>query len=177
MLSFENDYSEGAHPKILARLAETNLEQQPGYGEDGYTLSAAGKIRAACECPGADVYFLAGGTQTNRTVISALLHTTEGAVCADTGHIACHEAGAVESTGHKVIPLPGRDGKLQAEDLRALLRRFYADPAHAHMVWPGMATPRNTAPCIPVRSWKPCPPCAGNTACPCSWTGRGWATA
>ena len=139
MLSFENDYSEGAHPKILARLAETNLEQQPGYGEDGYTLSAAGKIRAACECPGADVYFLAGGTQTNRTVISALLHTTEGAVCADTGHIACHEAGAVESTGHKVIPLPGRDGKLQAEDLRALLRRFYADPAHAHMVWPGMA--------------------------------------
>lgn len=138
ILSFENDYSEGAHPLLLQRLTETNLDQQPGYGGDEYTLSAVDKIRAACECPGAEVFFLSGGTQANRTVISALLHSTEGVVCADTGHIFCHEAGAVESTGHKVIPLPGQDGKLRAEDLEKSLRAFYADPTAAHMVYPGM---------------------------------------
>ncbi len=139
MLFFENDYSEGAHPRVLQSLLETNLTPQPGYGEDGFTAAAREKIRAACQCPQADVYFIAGGTQANMTVIRAYLHPTEGVVAADTGHIACHEAGAVESTGHKVLTVPGHEGKMDAGDLENLLKAFYADPNHAHMVWPGMA--------------------------------------
>ncbi len=139
MLSFENDYSEGAHEEVLRRLMETNRVQQVGYGEDEYSLSAADKIRAACQAPEADVFFLVGGTQTNAVVISSVLHATEGVVSAVTGHVNQHEAGAIEYTGHKVIPLPAHEGKMDAEELRALLRTFYADPAHPHMVYPGMA--------------------------------------
>ncbi len=137
MLSFENDYSEGAHPLILQAFLDTNFVQQPGYGEDEYTKSAREKIRAACLCPQADVYFLAGGTQTNAVVLSALLDSTEGVAAVNTGHIAVHEAGAIEFTGHKVLPLPERDGKMDAGDLQRLLSDFYADPTHPHMVWPG----------------------------------------
>ena len=138
MLSFENDYSEGAHPRVLQRLAETNLEQQPGYGEDAFCQSAKEKIRAACGCPDAEIFFLVGGTQTNQVVIDGLLDGTEGVVSARTGHVNCHEAGAIEYTGHKVIPLPEHAGKLCAAELEALLRDFYADPSHSHMVYPGM---------------------------------------
>ena len=138
MLSFENDYSEGAHEEILRRLMETNRVQQVGYGEDEYSQSAKEKIRAACQAPDADVFFLTGGTQTNAVVIDSLLHKTEGVVSATTGHVNQHEAGAIEYTGHKVIPLPGYEGKMRAADLRALLTAFYADPSHPHMVFPGM---------------------------------------
>lgn len=139
MLSFENDYAEGAHEQVLRRLMETNLEQQPGYGEDAYCQSAKEKIRAACQCPQADIYFLVGGTQTNLAAIDGLLGPCQGVVSAQTGHINQHEAGAIEYTGHKVLPLPAHDGKLDARELRAFLEGFYADPSHAHMVWPGMA--------------------------------------
>ena len=115
MLSFRCDYSEGAHPEILRRLTETNLEQLPGYGSDSYTSSARQKILQQCACPDGEVYFLAGGTQTNATVISALLREYEGAVAVQTGHIAVHEAGAVEFTGHKVLVIEGKDGKMDAE--------------------------------------------------------------
>ena len=138
MLSFENDYSEGAHEEILRRLMETNRVQQVGYGEDEYSQSAKEKIRAACQAPDADVFFLTGGTQTNAVVIDSLLHKTEGVVSATTGHVNQHEAGAIEYTGHKVIPLPGYEGKMRAADLRALHTAFYADPSHPHMVFPGM---------------------------------------
>ncbi len=139
MLSFASDYIEGAHPKILERLSETNFEIQPGYGEDAYCLSAKEKIREACRCPEADVYFISGGTQTNRTVISAFLRDTEGVVSAATGHVNGHEGGAIEATGHKVLTLPAPEGKLRAEDLRAYLRDFYADAdGYPHMVQPGM---------------------------------------
>lgn len=137
MLSFENDYSEGAHEAVLRRLAETNLEQQPGYGEDIYSLRAKEKIRRACGDPKADVFFLVGGTQTNLTVLDALLSGVEGVIAAETGHIGVHEAGAVEYTGHKVLALPQREGKLDAEGLRRYLAAFYADPTREHMVWPG----------------------------------------
>ena len=106
MLSFENDYSEGAHPQILQRLLETNLVQQPGYGEDEYSLRAKEKIRAACQCPDADIFFISGGTQTNGLVIRSILKPFEGVVSVVTGHINGHEAGAIEYTGHKVLPLP-----------------------------------------------------------------------
>ena len=138
MVSFTCDYNEGAHPRILERLVQTNLDQQPGYGEDACCESARQRIREAVECPGADVFFLVGGTQTNATVIDALLQRHEGVVAVESGHIAVHESGAVEASGHKVITLPAHEGKLRPEDLEDLLKRFHADPTKDHMVWPGM---------------------------------------
>lgn len=138
MLSFENDYSEGAHERILRRLAETNLEKTSGYGADPYCESARSRIRAAFGCPEADVFFLAGGTQTNQVVIDSLLAQHEGVVAATTGHVSMHEAGAIEFTGHKVLELPGHEGKLDADEVRAFVRGFYADGNHEHMVFPGM---------------------------------------
>lgn len=138
MISFESDYIAGAHPLLLQRLLETNLEPLSGYGSDPYTLSAQEKIRAACADPTADVFLLSGGTQTNALVISALLRPWEGVVAAETGHINTHEAGAIEHTGHKVLTLPQHQGKLRAAELEALLEGFYADGNHEHMVFPGM---------------------------------------
>lgn len=138
MISFENDYSTGAHPRVLEALAATNLEPAPGYGTDRFCASAAERIRAACADDTADVFFLVGGTQTNAVVISSLLAGYEGVIAADTGHIAVHEAGAIEATGHKVIALPEHDGKLRAADVATYLGTFYADETHEHMVFPGM---------------------------------------
>ena len=137
MLSFENDYSEGCHPKVLQALADTNLIQQPGYGEDEFSQRAKEKIRAACEDWAADVFFLVGGTQSNQVVLDGLLAGTEGVIAAHTGHINVHEAGAIEYTGHKVLTIPGREGKMDAKDLRGFLSAFYADPTYPHMVFPG----------------------------------------
>ena len=117
MHSFESDYTAGARVEILRRLNETNLEQLPGYGSDKYCESAKEKIRAACDCPGADIFFMVGGTQTNAVVIDSMLPSYGGVIAAQTGHISDHEAGAIEFTGHKVIALPVYDGKLRAEDV------------------------------------------------------------
>lgn len=138
MLSFTCDYTLGAHPKILERLVETNMEQLPGYGNDHYCESAKEKIRKACECPDAEIWFLSGGTQTNATVIDAVLQKYEGVISAQTGHINVHEAGAVEYTGHKVLTLPAHEGKIYAEELKILLKTFWSDGSHEHMVFPGM---------------------------------------
>lgn len=139
MLSFVNDYCENAHEAILQRLLQTNLVKKPGYGQDSDCAAAQEKIRAACACPGADVRFLVGGTQTNATVIDAVLRRYEGVIAAVSGHIAGHEAGAVEFTGHKVLTLPQHEGKLSADDLRAYMAAFRAEPSWDHMVQPGMA--------------------------------------
>ena len=138
MLFFENDYGEGAHEAVLKRLAETNGEQLSGYGTDPYCAAAREKIRAACECPEADVYFLVGGTQTNAVVISSLLRRYEGVLAAQTGHVSVHESGAIEFTGHKVLTLPQKEGKISAGCLRSWLQNFYDDESHEHMVFPGM---------------------------------------
>ena len=138
MLSFTCDYTQGAHPAILERLFATNFQQEPGYGEDVFTASAREKIRTACACPEAAVYLLVGGTQTNSTIIASLLHDVEGAVAVETGHIAVHEAGAVEYTGHKVLTMPAHEGKMDASELKAYLERFYADGSFDHMVFPGL---------------------------------------
>ncbi len=138
MISFESDYTTGAHPNILKRLTETNYEFLSGYGTDHYCESAREKIRTACECPEADVHFLVGGTQINALVISAMLHDYEGVIAADTGHVSVHEAGAIEYTGHKVLTLPHYEGKLMGKDLKDYLERFYNDGNHEHMVFPGM---------------------------------------
>ena len=138
MLSFESDYIEGAHPKILENLEKTNYEQLSGYGADIYTERAIEKIRKACCRPDAEIFFLSGGTQTNQVVISSLLRSFEGVIAAETGHISVHEAGAIEYSGHKVIQLPGHDGRLDAEELRQFLEAFYQDGNREHMVFPGM---------------------------------------
>ena len=138
MIYFNSDYLEGAHPALLEKLNETNMVQTVGYGEDEYCAAAREKIKAACQAPEADVHFLVGGTQTNTTVIAAILRPWQGVLSAVSGHINCHEAGAIESTGHKVITLPQHNGKLDAAELRALVATFYADDNHDHMVFPGM---------------------------------------
>ena len=138
MISFESDYITGAHPKVLQALIDSNLTVQSGYGADEYCASAREKIKLACNCPEADVQFLVGGTQTNATVITTMLKEYEGVISATTGHIHAHEAGAVEYSGHKILPLPHTLGKLKAEDVKALIEAFYNDEAHEHMVFPGM---------------------------------------
>ena len=137
MVSFENDYVEGAHPAVLQRLIDTNRERLPGYSADAYCARAAEKIREACACDKADVSFLTGGTQANAVVLSALLHSYEGVVAAETGHINGHEAGAIEYTGHKILALPQQAGKFSPEALERFVAGFYADENHAHMVHPG----------------------------------------
>ena len=138
MLSFESDYTEGAHPQILQKLLETNFEQHPGYGNDVYTLSAKEKIKNICQLPDADVHLLTGGTQTNQIIIDTMLESYEGVIAAQTGHVASHEAGAIEYTGHKVLTLSQTDGKINAFDLKSYLANFYQDDNHEHMVFPGM---------------------------------------
>ena len=138
MISFTCDYSEGAHPLILEAFQKTNWMQEPGYGFDRFTASAREKIRAAAQCPDAEVFLLTGGTQTNATVIDGMLRGHEGVIAAETGHIAQHEAGAVEGSGHKVLTLPQQEGKIAAADLKRYLEGFYAQSAWEHMVIPGM---------------------------------------
>jgi len=138
MLSFENDYSEGAHELVLQKLIDTNRESLPGYGNDHYCESAKEKIRKACQCPEADIYFIVGGTQTNQLVIDTMIESYEGVISAVTGHVAAHEAGAIEFTGHKVLTLPEKDGKIEADSLKNYLEVFYGDDNHDHMVFPGM---------------------------------------
>ncbi len=138
MLSFSSDYTEGAHPKILDRFIETNLVQVSGYGSDEFCESAKRKIKAALNCEEAQVYFLAGGTQSNLIVASSMLKSYEGVICAETGHIHAHEAGAIEYTGHKTLTVPQYDGKLKTSDVRALLEGFWADENRDHLVFPGM---------------------------------------
>ncbi|MBR2553011.1 MAG: aminotransferase class I/II-fold pyridoxal phosphate-dependent enzyme [Erysipelotrichaceae bacterium] len=138
MISFESDYIEGAHPSILESFEKHNYDQVPGYGFDKFTAHATELIREASGCQDADVYYLIGGTQTNQVVIDTMLQPYEGVVAPETGHIAVHEAGAVEFTGHKILTVPSHDGKMDATELRALVKGFYDDQNHEHMVFPGL---------------------------------------
>ncbi len=137
-LGFTSDYMEGAHPKILERLMETNMNKTAGYGLDIYSESARDKIRSACKAPEADVFFISGGTQTNALMIDSILRPYQGVISADTGHIGGHEAGAIEFGGHKVLTLPHKDGKLTAEAIARCIRTYEEDANHDHMVMPGM---------------------------------------
>ena len=138
MIRFECDYGEGAHPKILEALVETNLEQTEGYGLDPHCNHARELIRQACQAPEAGVEFLVGGTQANATVIASILRPYQGALCAQTGHINVHETGAVEASGHKVLPLPAKDGKITAQAIRRACETHWGDATHEHMVQPGL---------------------------------------
>lgn len=140
MIRLECDYAEGAHERVLRRLFETNLEQTPGYGEDAYCAQARARIRALCENEALDVHFLVGGTQTNATVIAAALRPHQGVIAAASGHINVHETGAIEATGHKVIAMPGTDGKLTPAAIADAAAQHCAAPGvyDEHMVLPRM---------------------------------------
>lgn len=138
MILFNSDYTEGAHPRILERLLETNMEQTVGYGEDAYCEKAREAIRAVCGAPDADVHFLVGGTQANFTVISSALRTFQGVLCAESGHINVHETGAVEACGHKVLGLPAKEGKITAEQIKKQCDLHWGDESHEHIVQPKM---------------------------------------
>jgi len=138
MISFESDYNNGAHPKVLERLIATNGEQSLCYGFDRFCDSAKEKIMKACDCPDADVFFLSGGTQTNATVIDSMLHTYEGVVAVSSAHINTHEAGAVEFTEHKIINIPEKNGKMEPHVLEKFLDDFMHDGNNVHCAYPGM---------------------------------------
>ena len=138
MIRFDSDYTEGCHPRVLDALVRTNMEQTPGYGLDEHCERARALIRSVCAAPEADVHFLVGGTQTNATVIAAALRPWQGVLSPDTGHINCHETGAIEAGGHKVLTLPHENGKITAEQLRRAVDALRADWNYEHIVQPGM---------------------------------------
>lgn len=136
MIYFNNDYCEGAHPKVLEKLIATNLEQTVGYGEDPYCFKAAQLIKEKCQRNDVDVHFLVGGTQTNFTFIAAMLRPHQGVISVDTGHINVHESGAIEAIGHKVLALPSPDGKITAAQIQKICDDHYNDDSFEHMVQP-----------------------------------------
>lgn len=138
MIYFNCDYTEGAHPSIIGKLAETNMEQTIGYGMDEHCKRAADLIKEACNAMDADVHFLVGGTQTNVTVIDAALRAHQGVICASSGHINVHETGAVEASGHKCITIPSEDGKVYVPQVREILAGHYANGGDEHMAQPKM---------------------------------------
>ncbi len=138
MRRFDCDYMAGAHPKVMEALLRTNMELTPGYGNDIYTAEAKRLVREAIAMPDAEVFFLVGGTQTNAVAIDGVLRHHEGVLAAESGHIAVHESGAIEASGHKVLTLPHVDGKVRAEDVGRYIDDFYADETYQHMVAPGM---------------------------------------
>jgi threonine aldolase len=129
---FFDDYSEGAHPRVLDMLAASNLEQEPGYGGDTLSVRAVQLVRDATGNPNAAVHFLSGGTQANLIALASILRPHESVIAADTAHIHVHETGAVEATGHKINLAAGHDGKLSSDQVRAVV----AEHRDEHMVVP-----------------------------------------
>ncbi|MBR5521415.1 MAG: aminotransferase class I/II-fold pyridoxal phosphate-dependent enzyme [Oscillospiraceae bacterium] len=138
MIRFECDYAEGALPEILEALVKTNFDQTPGYSTDIYCEKAREYIRQECCAPDADVHFLVGGTQVNKTVIQSILRAHQGALCASTGHINVHESGTIEAGGHKVLTVPSDDGKITAQQVKEYLHGHFTDPTMEHTVQPGI---------------------------------------
>ncbi len=138
MILLQCDYLEGAHPKIIENLVKTNLEQTAGYSVDEYTKKAKELIKEFLNNDDVDVHLLVGGTQTNKTVISSILKPYQGVISADTGHIATHETGTIEASGHKVLTIPHTQGKIFAKDIKAVLKAHFDDELREHDVQPGL---------------------------------------
>ena len=136
MIRFNCDYHEGAHPRIMQALMDTNMVQTVGYGEDEYCEEARAKIKEVCKCEDAAVHFLVGGTQANMTVIASILRPHQAVLCVKEGHINVHETGAIEATGHKVMAIEGKDGKLTADQVREAHNLHWGDGAHEHITQP-----------------------------------------
>lgn len=134
MYSFTNDYSEGAHPKIMEALLKTNNEQCEGYGLDKYCQEATKLLKQKLECENVDVHYLMGGTQTNALLISSALKPYQAVIAVDSGHINVHETGAIEATGHKVLTREHQDGKLTPSMIKSILEEH----SDEHMVQPKM---------------------------------------
>jgi len=132
MYSFKDDYSEGAHPRILEALARTNMEQLDRYGKDKYCAEAKKLLKSIIKRDDADIHFIPGGTQTNLIAVSAFLRPHEAVIAANTGHVLVHETGAIEATGHKIIPVDVSDGKLRPSDIHAVIEAHTDE----HMVRP-----------------------------------------
>lgn len=144
MIDFRNDYAQGAHEQVLGALAGLAGQGFSGYGEDALCRAAQERVRRLTGQPKAALYFLSGGTQANLTVIASMLRPHQGVVAADTAHIAAHETGAIEATGHKVLTLPHRDGKVNPDDIERMVAAHYADDSFEHTVQPGMVYISNT---------------------------------
>ncbi|MDD5936500.1 MAG: low specificity L-threonine aldolase [Clostridiales bacterium] len=138
MIRFECDYAEGAHERVLRMMIETNMEQTVGYGKDPYCEKARELVKKLCKVDSADVHFLVGGTQANKTIIASILRPYQGALCASTGHINAHETGAIEATGHKVLALESTDGKITAKQIQDAYDEHWNDGSHEHTVQPGL---------------------------------------
>ena len=138
MISFECDYNNGAHPKVLESLIKYNDAKPTPYGFDEFSERAKNRIREAIGMPEAQIFFLTGGTQTNATTIDSMLYQYEGVICVGSGHINVHEAGAVEFTEHKIITIPDNEGKMEAKTLDKYLDDFYHDGNRDHAVHPGL---------------------------------------
>lgn len=138
MIYFDSDYMVGAHPEVMKRLVETNALHTPGYGNDRFTAEAKQMILDVCGIENGEVYLLEGGTQTNAVVIDRLLDHNDGVIATDTAHINVHEAGAIESNGHKILTITHCDGKLKADDVRKYISDFYNDDTNLYMVRPAM---------------------------------------
>ena len=136
--NFSSDYQEGAHQKVLDALVDTNMEQSSGYGTDEHCEHARDLIRAACNAPNADVHFLVGGTQTNATIIDAILLPWQGVIAPHTGHINMHEAGIVERGGHKILDIPAKEGKITAANVIRVCDAWEGDGARDHMIAPAL---------------------------------------
>lgn len=136
MIRFNCDYLEGTHPRILRALTETNMVQTCGYGEDEYCEAAREAIKKVCKCDNAQVHFLVGGTQANMTVISSILRPHQAVLCVKEGHINVHETGAIEATGHKVLAIEGKDGKLSADQILEQHKLHWEDGSHEHIAQP-----------------------------------------
>ncbi len=180
MILFNCDYSEGAHADILRRLAETNMEQTAGYGEDPYCGRARELIANLCGRTDLDIHFLIGGTQTNFTVIAAALRPHQCVLCADAGHINVHESGAVEACGHKVSAIPSLDGKLTARQIEDAWHAHWDDETHEHMPQPRMvyiSQPTELGTIYSRRELQEISKSAAAGGCTCIWTARASATA
>lgn len=138
MILFHNDYSEGCHEMVLQELIRTNLDQTGGYGMDPYCAAAARRIQALCGSENLDIHFLVGGTQVNLTVIDAALRPHQAVLGAESAHINVHETGAVEATGHKVLTVPSKDGKITAQQVVQVVLAHGAEDGSEHMVQPKM---------------------------------------
>lgn len=138
MIRFNNDYNQIAHKKVLEALMDSRNESYAGYGEDEWCQKAAELVRELVDCPEADVHFLPGATQVNFIVHAAALRPIESVICADSGHIFCHETGSVENTGHKLIALPEKDGKISAEQIAEEAKQYYGGGEKEYLTRPRM---------------------------------------
>ena len=110
--TFGSDNHAGAHPEVLAAVAEASTGHAPGYGDDPWTTRAVELLRAELG-EQAQVALAFNGTGANVVGLSALLRPWEHVICTAMSHVNVDETGAPERIlGSKLVPVPSTDGKL-----------------------------------------------------------------